>query len=229
MTTTRASLSRARDIVDEYVRQGFHNIFFRALSPYGFAIKTKTYAAYDTAEWLEFYLEGLKYIIELNRSGVPFVESYAATILTKMLTPFDTGYVDLMSPAGIGIAAVVYNYDGDVYASDESRMLAEMGDKTFCIGNVHEQRYEDLFLSEALLTPLEESFAASAPMCSDCAFEPYCGADPVFHYATQGDFVGRKPLSGFCEKNMTIFRTLIGMMEEDDYPLASRLPRRFWR
>jgi uncharacterized protein len=215
MTTTRASLGRPREIVDEYLRQGFTNIFFRALSPYGFAIKTRTYAAYDTDEWLKFYFEGLNYIVELNKEGRPFVESYAATILTKMLTPFDTGYVDLMSPAGIGIGAVVYNYDGDVYASDESRMLAEMGDRTFCIGNVHKDDYEKIFISDALLTPLEESFSASAPMCSDCAFEPYCGADPVFHYATQGDFVGRKPMSGFCEKNMAIFRALICMMEED--------------
>ena len=116
-----------------------------------------------TAEWLKFYFEGLRYIVELNKNGQPFVESYAAMILTKMLTPFETGYVDLMSPAGIGIGAVVYNYDGDVYASDESRMLAEMGDKTFCMGNVHRDRYEELFGSDALLAPLEESFAASAP------------------------------------------------------------------
>jgi His-Xaa-Ser system radical SAM maturase HxsB len=225
MTTTRASLGRARDIIDEYVAQDFSHIFLRALSPYGFAIKTKTYAAYDTSEWLKFYFEGLRYIIELNRKGLPFVETYAATILRKMLTPFDTGYVDLMNPAGIGIAAVVYNYDGDVYASDESRMLAEMGDKTFCMGNVHEHAYDELFASDALLTPLEESFTLSVPMCSDCAFEPYCGADPVFHHATQGDFVGRKPLSGFCEKNMTIFRALIGMMEED--PETKRLFRRW--
>ena len=32
---------------------------------------------------------------------------------------------------------LVYNYDGDVYASDEGRMLAEMNDDTFKIGNVH--------------------------------------------------------------------------------------------
>jgi uncharacterized protein len=225
MTTTQASLGRARDIVDEYVKQGFNSIFFRALSPYGFAIKTKTYSAYETNEWLKFYFEGLNYIIDLNKSGKVFVESYAATILTKMLTPFDTGYVDLMSPAGIGIAAVVYNYDGDVYASDESRMLAEMGDKTFRMGNVDEHLYEEIFSSDALLAPLEESFTGSAPMCSDCAFEPFCGADPVFHYATQGDFVGRKPLSGFCEKNMAIFRALIGMMEKDDS--TKRLFRRW--
>lgn len=190
-------------------------MFFRALSPYGFAIKTKTYAAYDTAEWLKFYFEGLRYIIELNKQGQRFTEAYAATILTKMLTPFDTGYVDLTSPAGIGIGAVVYNYDGDVYASDESRMLAEMNDTTFRMGNVHEHSYDELFLSDALLGPLEESFTGSAPMCSDCAFEPFCGADPVYHYATQGDLVGRKPMSGFCEKNMTIFKVLIGMMEDD--------------
>ena len=146
-------------------------------------------------------------------------------ILSKMLTPFETGYVDLMNPAGIGIAAVVYNYDGDVYASDESRMLAEMGDKTFCMGNVHQHGYEELFGSDALLTPLEETFTSSVPMCSDCAFEPYCGADPVYHHATQGDFVGRKPLSGFCEKNMAIFRALIGIMEEDPY--TRRLFRRW--
>jgi radical SAM protein with 4Fe4S-binding SPASM domain len=188
----------------------------RPLSPYGFAIKTKTHAAYNTEEWLKFYFEGLDYVIKLNKGGQSFVESYAATILTKMLTPFDTGYVDLMSPAGIGISAIVYNYDGDVHASDESRMLAEMGDNTFRLGNVHRNSYDEIFLSDSLLNPLEESFASSVPMCTDCAFEPYCGADPVFHHVTQGDFVGRKPLSAFCERNMTIFRKLINLMEADE-------------
>jgi uncharacterized protein len=131
-----------------------------------------------------------------------------------MLTPFQPGYVDLMSPAGIGIGAVVYNYDGDVYASDEARMLAEMGDTTFRIGNVHANTYEEIFLGDALLEPLEKSFAASSPMCSWCAFEPWCGSDPVFHHATQGDFVGKKPLSAFCGRNMSIFKGLIQRMDD---------------
>jgi uncharacterized protein len=216
MTTTKRSLGRARDIIDEYVAQGFGGIFLRPMSPYGFAVKTKWFEAYGADEWLEFYFEGLNYILALNRAGYAFTEFYAATILAKMLTPFEPGFVDLRSPAGIGIAAIVYNYDGDVYASDESRMLAEMGDKTFRLGNVHRDSYEDIILSDALLTPIEESFAASAPMCADCAFEPFCGADPVFHHATQGDFVGRKPLSSFCGRNMAIFRRLISLMRADD-------------
>ena len=214
MTTTVASLGRARDIIDEYIALDFGGIFLRPLSPYGFAIKTKSYERYDQSHWLDFYFEGLDYIIELNLGGFNFSEHYASLILRKMLTPFQPGYVDLMSPAGIGIGAIVYNYDGEVYASDESRMLAEMGDKTFCLGNVHRNSYAELMLSDALLDPLESSFADSVPGCAWCAFEPYCGADPVFHHATQGDSVGKKPLSAFCNRNMAIFRGLITRMRE---------------
>ena len=215
MTTSEASLDRAREIVDEYVALDFEGVFLRPLSPYGFAVKTKWYDAYDEKRWLQFYFEGLDHILDVNRSGHLFVELYAATILNKMLSPFPTGYVDLMSPAGIGIGAVVYNYDGDVYASDEGRMLAEMNDRTFRLGNVQQDSYEDIFGSDALLEPLEQNFAGSVPMCVDCAFEPYCGADPVFHHATQGDFVGRKATSAFCRRNMSIFRGLISRMRDD--------------
>ncbi|RUU82738.1 MAG: His-Xaa-Ser system radical SAM maturase HxsB [Mesorhizobium sp.] len=215
MTTTKASLPLVREIIDEYVRLDFPGIFLRPLSPYGFAVKTKSYAAYDVDRWLDFYFDGLNYILELNRNGIPFKEFYAATILTKMLTPFEPGYVDLMSPAGIGISAVVYNYDASVYASDEARMLAEMGDKTFLLGNVHENTYAEIFGSDALLDPIEQSFAGSAPMCAECAYEPFCGSDPVFHTATQGDFVGLKTRSGFCNRNMSIFKRLIDLMERD--------------
>ena len=170
MTTTSSSLGLAREIIDEYVSNGFQGIFLRPLSPYGFAVKTKWFNSYDSEKWLPFYFEGLDYIIELNKRGVPFSEFYASMILTKMLTPFQPGYVDLTSPAGIGLGALLYNYNGKVYASDESRMLAEMGDDTFCLGTVNDS-YKELMLSDKLLDPLEASFSASAPMCATCAFE----------------------------------------------------------
>jgi His-Xaa-Ser system radical SAM maturase HxsB len=217
MTTTEASLNRVKEIIDEYLAQDFNGIFLRPLSPYGFAIKTKSYRAYSAERWLTFYKEGLEYIIELNRQGIDFMEHYASTVLKKMLTSEDPGYVDLMSPSGIGIGTVVYNYDGYVYASDESRMLAEMGEEKFKLGKVLENSYEEIFSSPNLLDPLEDSFAYSVPMCNDCAFEPYCGADPVFHYALYKDYVGRKPESEFCSRNMTTFRFLIKKMEGDRF------------
>lgn len=215
MTTTHAALDRVKEIIDCYLEQGLFNVFLRPLSPYGFAMKTKSHSAYDTDRWLTFYEEGLDYIIELNAQGIPVTEQYAAIILKKMLTNDDPGYVDLASPARIGIGAIVYNYDGGVYASDEGRMLAEMGDTTFRLGDLHRDSYPEMLLSDALLAPLEESFTLSAPMCSDCAFEPYCGSDPVFHHATAGDYVGRKPLSAFCRRNMRIFRVLLDRYENE--------------
>jgi len=225
MTTTKDSLGQVREIIDEYVRLEFDGIFLRVLSPYGFAMKTKQFTSYDQKDWFDFYKTGLDYILELNKKGRHFVEHYAATILTKMLTPFNPGYVDLMSPAGIGISVLVYNYDGDIYASDESRMLAEMGDKTFRLGNVHTDTYEQIILSERLLDPLEQSFAGSVPMCSQCAFEPYCGAEPVYHHATQGNYIGRKPESDFCARNMGIFRDLIQRYSSD--PEVARIFQRW--
>jgi uncharacterized protein len=215
MTTTEGSLKRVKEIIDEYLALEFKGIFLRPLSPYGFAIRTQSYRSYNVARWLEFYEEGLEYIIELNKAGVPFMEYYAGTVLKKILTSEDPGYVDLMSPAGTGIAAVVYNYDGYVYPSDESRMLAEMGEYNFRLGLVGKNTYEEIFSAPVLLDMLEESFSYSVPMCNDCAFEPYCGADPIFHYAIHKDYVGRKPVSHFCERNMETFRFLIRKMEGD--------------
>ncbi|QKE39978.1 MAG: His-Xaa-Ser system radical SAM maturase HxsB [Ferrovum myxofaciens] len=216
MTTTEASLIWVKEIIDEYLRLGFQGIFLRHLSPYGFAIKTRKFMAYDAERWLEFYKEGLDYILALNKAGIRFVEHYAAIILTKMLSSTNPGFVDLMNPSGAGIAAIVFNYDGAVYASDESRMLAEMGDQTFRLGHLAENTYEEIILSDALLDALEDTFTLSVPMCSDCAFEPYCGAEPVYHHAIHKDTVARKPESAFCKRNMAIFKHLIGLMQSDE-------------
>ncbi len=224
MTTTEASLERARDIVDAYASLGLRHVFIRPISPYGFALRKRGGAQYGVRRWLDFYESGLDYIIDLNKQGLPMVETYTAIIAKKMFSNDDPGYVDLTSPAGIGIGALVYNYDGDVYACDEGRMLAEMKDYTFRLGNVETSSYADIMLSENLLNPLEQSLTLSAPMCSTCAFEPYCGADPVFHHATMNDFVGHKAMSSFCQRNLGVFTAILRRARDDPY--AREL---FWR
>ena len=223
MTTTESSLSQPQEIVDEYVRQGFSCIFLRPLSPYGFAVKTGQVLKYSMEQWLEFYRIALEHIIALNLKGVPFREEYSSLILRKILTPFSTAYVDLQSPAGIGIAGIVFNYNADIYASDEARMLAETGDTRFRLGNLRADSFESVMSSDVLIGALSDSLTECVPMCADCGFQPYCGSDPVFHYATQGDVVGFKPESDFCRKNMEVMRHLIQLLEDD--PRAARVLR----
>lgn len=215
MTTTPASLLRVEEIIDEYVRQGFHSIFLRSLSPYGFALRKSLIHRYTPEEWVVFYKRGLAHILKLNKQGYPLREEYTAILLHKIFSSEGSTYVDLQSPAGIGIGALVYNYDGAVYASDEGRMLAEMGDHSFRIGHLDEDSYESMMTSEQLLVPLRDTMPEGVPRCSDCAFLPYCGADPVFHQATQRDPVGHKAFSAFCSKQLGVLRHIFALLEDD--------------
>ena len=213
MTTTEASLDRVEEIVNEYLRLNLGGIFLRALSPYGFAIKTKQFARYGGRDWLAFYERGLRYIIEVNRRGHHFPEFYASLLLKRMLSDRPIGYVDLRSPAGIGLGALVYNYDGKVFASDEGRMLAEMGDRTFELGDLCTDDYRSLVLSDKLIGLIGDTLSQCAPQCSSCAFEPHCGAEPVFHHATQGDALGIKPLSEFCSRQKGVLQLLFEILD----------------
>ena len=178
MTTTSSSLDHVTEIIDEYVRRDFHTIFLRPISPYGFAVKTKRHTGYEIERFLDFYKRGLSYILDINRSGYRLAEIYSQILLSKILTPYGTSYVDLQSPAGEAWNVLVYNYNGDVFASDEARMLAEMQDWTFRLGNVHRDNRRSLFTSDPAIRMFEVSCNQSLAGCSDCAFQPYCGADP---------------------------------------------------
>jgi His-Xaa-Ser system radical SAM maturase HxsB len=216
MTTTATSLDYATEIVDEYVRRDFHSIFLRPISPYGFAIKTRHRTGYEMGRFLEFYKKGLAHILDINRSGYRIAEVYTQILLTKMLTPHGTRYVDMQSPAGEAWNVLVYNYDGDVYASDESRMLAEMNDWTFRLGNVHRDTRRTLFTGDSALRMFHASCNQALAGCSDCAFQSYCAADPIYHHSTQGDMYGNRPTSGFCSRNMEVIKHLFSIIEEND-------------
>jgi uncharacterized protein len=215
MTTTQASLSVPEEIIDEYAKQGFNSIFLRPLSPFGFAVKTGAVSSYNSREWLNFYERGLRYILQINLSGVFFREEYASLLIRRILTSFPTGYVDLQSPSGFGIGCLVFNYDGFIYGSDEARMLAETGETRFSLGRVESSTLESIVSSDEFIQLLASTMTESVPMCSDCGFQPYCGSDPIFHFATQRDIVGNKASSEFCQRNMEIMKMLFRILEDE--------------
>jgi len=215
MTTTNLSLEHPVEIVEEYYKQGFRNIFLRPISPYGFAVRNEIKNKYETNKFLAFYKKAFGRILDYNFNGEFFSEDYATIILRKILTPFPVGYVDLSSPTGSITNVIVFNYDGAIYASDESRMLAEMNDFTFKLGHLDTHSYEDIFYSDQAKNIVQNGINESLPGCADCAFQTYCGADPIHNHATQGDMLGYRPTSTFCQKNMEIIRFLIEMMDSD--------------
>jgi len=216
MTTTKFSLTNMREVIDEYMRLGFSGIFIRALNPYGFAWKDYEAQAYGVEEFLKGYYDALDYIIDCNLRGEWFPEYYATLVLTRMLTPFSTGFVDLQSPSGAGISGVIYDYNGDVYPADEARMLARMGDQKFLMGNVKENTYHEIFNGPVIRNIVNKSCVECMPGCFSCPLQIYCGADPVRNHLERNDIIGHRPTSDFCKKNHGIIRHLFAKLKEND-------------
>lgn len=214
MTTSNLSLEHPEEIVDEYVNSGFRGIFLRNISPYGFATRG-TKNTYDTSKFVEFYKKALERIFWYNINGTDFREEFSSILLSKIYKPFSNGFVDLLSPSGIVNSAIVFNYNGEIYASDEGRMLAEMRDKRFCFGHLDSDKLEDVVKSEQYESLKDSLCNESMAGCSSCAYQHYCGADPVYHYAVQGDSYGHRSFSGYCEKNMSVLDHIFSIVKND--------------
>ncbi|NGX28954.1 MAG: Anaerobic sulfatase-maturating enzyme [Candidatus Anoxychlamydiales bacterium] len=216
VTITKDSLYHLKEVIDEYKDLGFSGIFLRSLNPYGDAIINKSEVGYENKEFLQAFEDALDYIIKLNLEGFYFPEYFTTLLLTRILTSFSTGFVDLQSPAGAGISGVIYDYNGDVYPADEGRMLARMGDKKILMGNVFKNSYKEIFTGSLLTEIVEKSCLDIMPGCSSCVFKSYCGADPIRNYLENNDLMGNRSISGFCQKHKGIFEIIFRKLKAND-------------
>ncbi|MFW9876418.1 MAG: His-Xaa-Ser system radical SAM maturase HxsB [Candidatus Thorarchaeota archaeon] len=216
VTITKDSIYCLNDVIDEYRRLGFSGIFLRSLNPYGDAVVNESEVGYEIKEFLNAFEESLDYIIKLNLEGHYFPEYFTTLLLTRILTSFSTGFVDLQSPAGAGIGGVIYDYNGDVYPADEGRMLTRMGDKKFLMGNIFKNSYKEIFAGPLLTEIIKKSCLDIIPGCSSCVFKPYCGADPIRNYLESNDLMGNRSTSSFCHKHKGIFEIIFRKLKAND-------------
>jgi His-Xaa-Ser system radical SAM maturase HxsB len=216
LTTTRETLPQWKAVVDTYVSLGCRALFLRPIDPFGFADRTGPRVEYPRAEYLEFYRQAVDYMLELNKQGVQILERYASIFLTKILSGEDPNFLDIRNPVGAGIGQLAYNYDGSICTCDEGRMLYEMGDKTFLIGNVHTSSYRELMGHETIRAVNIASNLDAQPDCVNCAYNPYCGTVPVHSHKSQGTLFGRMRESTLCAVHKGIQDYLFGKLIEGD-------------
>lgn len=222
MTTTKASLAYPEEIVDEYVRLGFKEIFVRPLSSYGFAKRNQAILGYTVAEFLDFYQRALRRVLHWNRQGFAIREVYASILLNKALSTFDAGYVDLQSPTGAGASVLVYNYDGHVYPSDEARMLAESGDTSLRMGRIGTP-LADLLEGTVRQTLVEASTVENAAACSTCPYQLFCAPNPVDAKAQFGSFHAPVHDTEHCQRHTGLFDAMFSMLRTADEDLLDLL------
>ncbi len=215
LTTTRETLSKWKEVVDTYVDLGCKAIFLRPIDPFGFADRTRLRIDYPRSQYLEFYRNAVDYMLALNRQGVQVLERYAAIFLTKILRGEDPNFLDLRSPSGAGIGQLAYNYDGKVFTCDEGRMLHEMGDDRFLLGDVR-TGYRDLVGHETVRSMVLASNLDGQPDCVNCAYQPYCGTIPTFNYKNQGSIFGQMRTSAVCSVHKGIQDYLFERLADAD-------------
>ncbi|MBZ9572763.1 His-Xaa-Ser system radical SAM maturase HxsB [Patescibacteria group bacterium] len=215
-TITRDSLNFPKQIVDEYVKLGLRDIHLRWLNPFGMAKSLQKVIGYGAKDFVDFYRKALDHIIALNLKGRDVRERMAKIVTQKAFTDEDPNFLDLRSPCGAGIGQLAYHYNGDVYTCDEGRMLGQMGDETFKLGNVHQNSY-----GEIISSPVTKSLCVTSTLdgltgCSQCVFLPYCGVCPVFNYSEQGNIFTQAPNNFRCQVQKGILEYLFQKFQDQE-------------
>ncbi len=190
LTVTKETLPKYKEIIDTYVKLWLKNVFVRWLNPYGFAAADLETLAYEKEDWIDFYKNSLDYVIELNKNGTFFQESMTAVYLQKIFHSVDPNFMDIRSPGWLAIGCVAYNYDGKVYASDESRMLARMGIDDFFMSDLKEDgkdSYTEMMNSDITKIAVQSSCLDGLPGYNDHVYKPYIGVDIIHNFKTQGN------------------------------------------
>ena len=184
VTTTKASLEKPKEIVDEYAKLGFNQICIRHLNWLGFSGENYKKIGYSAKEYIDFWKKCSDYIIELNKKGTLLKERTFLIILSKIFGKTDPGFLDLRSPCGACIGQLAYNYDGKIYSCDEARTLKE---DIFMVGDV-EQKYSEVLGSNKTCAIVSSSIIDSTP-CSECVWKPYCGTCPVSTFSQTNSLI----------------------------------------
>jgi len=205
---TRYSLSRGREIVDEYLSHGIRVVRFKYIGYFGRAPALWKELGYTPEEFVRAWKDVIEYMYELNRRGIFVVENMAQIMARKLFNQADPGYCELQMPCGAGLDQLAYSPDGSVYTCDEGRMFEE-----FKLGNV-EQPYSQVMKNSTL----KEMILASSglfDLCDHCELKPFCGVCPVESYRLHGKFHGKIMFDRRHKIHGAMLRYLIKRSSED--------------
>lgn len=193
------SLDNWKEIVDEYINQGFVSLRFKYISNFGFASNNWKKLSYTPEEYLDTWKNVINYMLELNKKGVLIVENITTIILKKILKKENISYAELQSPCGAVITQLVYDYDGKIYTCDEARTTPE-----FQIGDVKQSTYANLLEHKTTKTIFNISNLNT--YCENCSWNSFCGICPLEIYKENNGFITNIPSNYRCKIHKGMFQ-----------------------
>ncbi len=211
-TITKKSLEYHREIVDEYIKLGIMRVQLGYLEPYGKAIENWNEIGINPDEYFEFYKNAINYIIEINKiRKIPVYEKGLYLLVYDILNnkkPRQRA-IDIYH-------RLAYDAYGNIYPSDEARIIGENGDKVFLLGNVNEGFEKILKKKKTKILMLENFQELTRPLCSRCEYSDYCRVATYFNYITQKSFYGNMITNERCKLFKKIFEFIFQLLKEKE-------------
>lgn len=95
-------------------------------------------------------------------------------------------------------------------------MVDHQGDPIFRVGRVQENAWAEVVDHPTTRACAQASTLENQPMCGQCAYKPYCGVEPVFHYETQRSVFGQIPNSYWCVGHMGLFDVIFKKLRDPE-------------
>lgn len=191
---------RPADVFSTMRNLGVTTMFMRPVNYQGFARKAYRDVRQDDA-WDHYYRAFLDALIADNLDhSTALSEYYFSYILRRILDPRHSEYVDLRNPNILGRDYVVIGEKGDLFPSDEARMLYRSGQIDLRIGHVSHG------IDEAVVTQLNTcSDNRLDPDCARCVYQAVCGRDLIDDISRYGRIDTPRSETRHCRRHLSIF------------------------
>lgn len=218
MVLTRSSISRVREIVDQYVAFGQHMIRLKPVTRLGRSKATWDDNAIDFDTFWEAYVEAVTYMASLQQQDIMICDQWLMTGLRKLLDGQNMGDVDARNPCGLVYGVLNYDIDGKIHACHEGKRQ-----KAFQLGSV-DDAVEDVLMSRQAAQIASASVLDKHPTCRGCSYLPYCTPCPAHAYQQTRDREIVPHESWECLFTLKLHDLLFDWLERDPAPLLA-----WWR
>lgn len=216
------ALPSPNELLDAFDEFGLRSIYLRPVTYHGFARKRHpTSVAYDP-RWAAFYERVIEEIINRNQDAKddPWEEFYLSHLLKRLLRPGENSHADLRSPNWLAYDHQVIDFNGQIYPTDEARMLARSGLIDLSVGHVS-SGIDD----ERRRSLQSNAFNAFDPWCSRCPYQAACGIDPIDDIARHGFVGAAKPSTTFCQRHLHLFDLAMKLLNSPDSAVRATLSK----
>jgi len=189
------------EIIADFVAMGFQSVFLRRVNHQGYARKRHA-AKESTKAWLAYHRRFVEAVIRHNavHKDQPIEEYYLAHVLRRIMHGGHNGHTDLRNPAWLARDFLLIDFDGTFYPTDEARMLTRVGVADLSIGSL------SAGLDHDRISAFDDAATNSAdPDCIHCAYQPFCGIDPVDDISRYGRVDLPRHLTEHCRLHMGLF------------------------